>query len=125
MKPYVPHVLIQLTEIINRQNTPKTLLENTAITIGRLGLVCPHDVATNLPQFIRQWCTSLRNIRDNDEKVSAGLCWRRVVLAPVCVDAGVCWRRGVLVPGCLSVGVCKRRPSGCVSARESKRRGGI
>ena len=69
MKPYVPHVLGQLVEIINRQNTPKTLLENTAITIGRLGLVCPHDVATSLPQFIRQWCTSLRNIRDNDEKV--------------------------------------------------------
>ena len=69
MKPYIPHVLGQLVEIINRQNTPKTLLENTAITIGRLGLVCPHDVAPSLPQFIRQWCTSLRNIRDNDEKV--------------------------------------------------------
>ena len=29
MRPYVPIVLNQLIEIINRPNTPKTLLENT------------------------------------------------------------------------------------------------
>ncbi|KTG36519.1 hypothetical protein cypCar_00026644 [Cyprinus carpio] len=58
MQPYVALVLPHLVEIINRPNTPKTLLENTAITIGRLG------------------CTSLRNIRDNEEKDSAfrGIC---------------------------------------------------
>ncbi|XP_071494400.1 transportin-1-like [Diadema antillarum] len=76
MESFIPEVLTQLTEIINRPNTPKTLLENTAITIGRLGLVCPAAVAPMLPQFIRQWCTSLRNIRDNEEKDSAfrGIC---------------------------------------------------
>lgn len=75
-RPYVPLVLSQLIVIINKPNTPKTLLENTAITIGRLGYVCPHDVAPLLQQFVRQWCTSLRNIRDNDEKDSAfrGMC---------------------------------------------------
>ncbi|CAG9581670.1 unnamed protein product [Danaus chrysippus] len=73
---YIPLVLNHLVDIINRPNTPKTLLENTAITIGRLGYVCPHDVAPVLHQFVRQWCTSLRNIRDNDEKDSAfrGIC---------------------------------------------------
>ncbi|KAJ8926914.1 hypothetical protein NQ314_020766 [Rhamnusium bicolor] len=47
-----------------------------AITIGRLGYVCPHDVAPMLHQFVRQWCISLRNIRDNEEKDSAfrGMC---------------------------------------------------
>lgn len=55
MRPYIPVVLNQLIEIINRPNTPKTLLENTAITIGRLGLVCPQDVAPLLQRFIRQW----------------------------------------------------------------------
>ncbi|MEQ2158428.1 Transportin-2 [Goodea atripinnis] len=47
-----------------------------AITIGRLGYVCPQEVAPMLPQFIRPWCTSLRNIRDNEEKDSAfrGIC---------------------------------------------------
>ncbi|XP_065069170.1 transportin-1-like [Rhopilema esculentum] len=76
MKEYVEIVLPRLIEIINRPKTPKTLLENTAITIGRLGLVCPSDVAPRLQQFIRPWCTSLRNIRDNEEKDSAfrGVC---------------------------------------------------
>ena len=27
-----------------------------AITIGRLGLVCPQEVAPLLPQFIQKWC---------------------------------------------------------------------
>uniref|UniRef100_A0AAR2KMM4 Importin subunit beta-1/Transportin-1-like TPR repeats domain-containing protein n=1 Tax=Pygocentrus nattereri TaxID=42514 RepID=A0AAR2KMM4_PYGNA len=76
MQPYVSMVLHHLIEIINRPNTPKTLLENTAITIGRLGYVCPQEVAPMLQQFIRPWCTSLRNIRDNEEKDSAfrGIC---------------------------------------------------
>ena len=53
----------------------------TAITIGRLGLVCPNEVAQYLQQFIRPWCTSLRNIRDNEEKDSAfrGVCSMIVV----------------------------------------------
>uniref|UniRef100_A0A8C5FD70 Transportin 1 n=1 Tax=Gadus morhua TaxID=8049 RepID=A0A8C5FD70_GADMO len=76
MQPYVAEALRLLVEIINRPNTPKTLLENTAITIGRLGYVCPQEVAPMLQQFIRPWCTSLRNIRDNEEKDSAfrGIC---------------------------------------------------
>ncbi|KAK5914192.1 hypothetical protein CgunFtcFv8_008650 [Champsocephalus gunnari] len=76
MQPYVGVVLPNLVEVINRPNTPKTLLENTAITIGRLGYVCPQEVAPQLQQFIRPWCTSLRNIRDNEEKDSAfrGIC---------------------------------------------------
>lgn len=75
-RPYIPLVLKELIVIINRPNTPKTLLENTAITIGRLGYVCPVEVAPYLQEFVRQWCTSLRHIRDNDEKDSAfrGMC---------------------------------------------------
>ena len=76
IQPSLQLVLQQLIENINRQNTPKTLLENTAITIGRLGLVCPAEVATFLPQFLPMWCQTLRTIRDNEEKDSAfrGIC---------------------------------------------------
>ena len=76
MKPYLQLVLQQLIENINQPGTPKTLLENTAITIGRMGLVCPSEVAPYLPQFICMWCSTLRNIRDNEEKDSAfrGVC---------------------------------------------------
>jgi hypothetical protein len=36
---------------VNEKNT----YGNLAITIGRLGLVCPAEVVPNLQQFIRQW----------------------------------------------------------------------
>nr|CAB3267152.1 transportin-1 [Phallusia mammillata] len=76
MQPFVSMMVGPLVMIINQQGTPKTLLENTAITIGRLGFVCPADVAPMMQQFTRPWCTSLRNIRDNEEKDSAfrGMC---------------------------------------------------
>ena len=66
-----------LIEISRRVSTPKTLLENTGITLGRLGLHCSREVAPCLGQFVRPWCTSLRNIRDNEEKDSAfrGMCF--------------------------------------------------
>lgn len=54
MKPYVHLVLDQLIVIIN-SSTPKTLVENTAITIGRLGHVAPEEVAPSLQQFIKPW----------------------------------------------------------------------
>lgn len=45
MRPYVPAFLPALVYTINRDaNTPKTLLENTAITIGRLGISCGAEV---------------------------------------------------------------------------------
>jgi len=41
MKPYVPLVLSQLIGIINRPNTPKTLLENTGLyDIGNVSELC-------------------------------------------------------------------------------------
>ena len=75
MQVYIPALVNPLMEIINKANSPRTLLENTGITLGRLlhmrsmimtlnhgrlGLVCPALVAPSLPLFIRPWCTSLR-----------------------------------------------------------------
>ncbi|KAI6648697.1 Transportin-1 [Oopsacas minuta] len=78
IQTYIPLFITLLIQNINRSepDTPKTLLENTAITIGRIGNVCPDVLSTFLPQFIRPWCIALRTIRDNEEKDSAfrGLC---------------------------------------------------
>uniref|UniRef100_A0A915P1V8 Transportin-1 n=2 Tax=Meloidogyne TaxID=189290 RepID=A0A915P1V8_9BILA len=76
MRQYVPIILPQLIIVMNRDKGPKTLLENTAITLGRFGLSCSSDVSPFLFDFIRPWCLALRNVRDNDEKESAfrGLC---------------------------------------------------
>ncbi|CAF0791983.1 unnamed protein product [Rotaria sordida] len=88
IQPFVSIILEALIIIINRNNTPKTLLENTAITIGRLGLVCPNDVSSQLARFIRPWCVALRNIRDNEEKDSAfrGIC-NMIILNPLGVTS--------------------------------------
>ena len=65
-----------IIQILQRLYNFISIIENTAITIGRMGFVCPNEVAPSLNQFVRPWCTSLRNIRDNDEKDSAfrGMC---------------------------------------------------
>jgi len=76
IKPYVLSIMQKLILLMNKQNLNQSLAENTAITIGRLGLVCPDAVAPQLEQFIQSWCITVRNIRDDTEKDSAfrGLC---------------------------------------------------
>jgi len=58
----------------------KSLAQNIAITLGRLGLINPEAVAKHLPQIAKQWCVSLRYLKgdtNNDEKFQAykGLCY--------------------------------------------------
>lgn len=77
MKQFVGTLIEPLIVVINsQQNMQRTLLENTAITIGRLGQFCGEEMAPHIQRFIRPCCYSLRNIKDNAEKESAfiGLC---------------------------------------------------
>ncbi|ULU04712.1 hypothetical protein L5515_013596 [Caenorhabditis briggsae] len=77
MKQFVGPITEPLIAVINtQQNMQRTLLENTAITIGRLGQFCGEELAPHISRFIRPCCYSLRNIKDNTEKESAfiGLC---------------------------------------------------
>lgn len=76
MVRYAVEVIIPLIEVMNKDRVTRTLLENTAITLGRLGLHCSVVLAPHLQAFIRPWCLALRNIRDNEEKESAfkGVC---------------------------------------------------
>lgn len=76
IKDYVEPLLQRLFPLMVNPTIQRTLLENVAITIGRLGLVCPTIVAPHLKMFIQPWLLSLAPIRDNEEKSSAfsGLC---------------------------------------------------
>jgi len=76
MRPFMTDILNRLIPLMNKVNLNKSLLENTAITLGRLAMVCPADVAPRLALFIQPWCVSLRAIRDDIEKEHAfiGLC---------------------------------------------------
>lgn len=75
-RPYVQHLLPRLILLINANNTPGPVLENAAIAIGRTGLVCPDDVARELPVFAAAFIRALKDVRDNEEKDSAfrGFC---------------------------------------------------
>ena len=77
--PYVEAALQRLIPIVNRYGEPslnKSLLENTAITIGRLGYAAAAPLAPHLGEFCRCWCLALCAIRDDIEKEHAclGLC---------------------------------------------------
>ncbi|GMR36566.1 hypothetical protein PMAYCL1PPCAC_06761 [Pristionchus mayeri] len=76
MKEYAKVITLKLTAVMARENVQKTLLENTAMTLGRLGIFCTEDVAPALQYFIRPACYALRNVRDNSDKESAfrGIC---------------------------------------------------
>ncbi|KAI8342075.1 armadillo-type protein [Chlamydoabsidia padenii] len=76
IQPYVEPMLQRLFPLMVNPGIQRTLLENVAITIGRLGLICPTVVAPHLENFVHPWLISLTPVKDNDEKSSAfsGLC---------------------------------------------------
>ncbi|CAK9221083.1 unnamed protein product [Sphagnum troendelagicum] len=77
ISPIVMNVISCLVPILsNTEGLNKSLLENSAITLGRLGWVCPELVAPHMDHFMQPWCYALRTIRDDVEKEDAfrGLC---------------------------------------------------
>ncbi|KAJ4772512.1 Transportin-1 [Rhynchospora pubera] len=77
MSPVVLTVISCLIPILKSpEGLHKSLLENSAITLGRLGWVCPDVVAPHLNHFMQPWCDVLCAIRDDFEKEDAfrGLC---------------------------------------------------
>ena len=76
LEPFIPPLIQRLVPILLNSKSPRSLSENAAVTIGRLGLVAPALVAPDLPTFAQAWCTALWEIKDNEEKDSAfrGFC---------------------------------------------------
>ncbi|MCO5585248.1 hypothetical protein L7F22_039181 [Adiantum nelumboides] len=76
LEQWVNPLINRLIPVLLNQKSMKSLSENAAVTIGRLGLVVPDMVAPHLEVFLESWCQALWDIKDNDEKDSAfrGLC---------------------------------------------------
>ncbi|KAJ3210700.1 hypothetical protein HDU67_005075 [Dinochytrium kinnereticum] len=77
--PFVGEMIKRLVPILADDNSSSrkiTLIENAAITVGRLAYVYPNGISPILDQFLMHWCRALRGIPDNLEKESAflGLC---------------------------------------------------
>jgi len=73
---WVNPLVSRLIPILLHPKAPRSLHENAAVSIGRIGLMHPAIVAPLLPEFAQAWCQALYEIRDNEEKDSAfrGLC---------------------------------------------------
>ncbi|KAK6130104.1 hypothetical protein DH2020_036154 [Rehmannia glutinosa] len=77
MSPIVMTVISCLVPILQRpEGLNKSLIENSAITLGRLAWVCPELVSPHMEHFMQPWCIALSMIRDDIEKEDAfrGLC---------------------------------------------------
>ncbi|XP_010910681.1 transportin-1 isoform X2 [Elaeis guineensis] len=77
ISPIVLTIISCLVPILqNAEGLNKSLIENSAITLGRLGWVCPELVAPHMEHFMQSWCAALCMIRDDFEKEDAfrGLC---------------------------------------------------
>jgi transportin-1 len=77
ISPFVLSVISCLVPILQHaEGLNKSLIENSAITLGRLAWVCPDLVSPHMEHFMQPWCTALSMIRDDVEKEDAfrGLC---------------------------------------------------
>ena len=92
-RPWVEPLLSRLIPILLQPKAPRSLHENAAVSIGRIGLMHPSLVAPHLGEFAQAWCQALYEIRDNEEKDSAfrGLC--TLVQANPAGISKVCRRR--------------------------------
>ncbi|KAG6035959.1 hypothetical protein E4U41_005875 [Claviceps citrina] len=71
MAQWVPGLLQHLVEIMCNARVPKSLAENAAIALGRLGLENSELLAPALPTFAEDFLSLMRNIDQTEEKASA------------------------------------------------------
>ncbi|KAI0039593.1 ARM repeat-containing protein, partial [Auriscalpium vulgare] len=97
-RPWVQHLISRLVPILLHPKAPRSLHENAAVSIGRIGLMHPSLVAPLLPEFAQAWCQALYEIRDNEEKDSAfrGLC-TLVQANPMGITKSLLWFCNVIV----------------------------
>lgn len=76
MATWMAPLMERLLALLRDPKSPPTVSENAAISIGRLGLVCPDLVAPHIPLFASKFIEHLQHTRDNEEKDTAfqGLC---------------------------------------------------
>lgn len=77
LMPYIPSLMERLSLILKTEGILSGLQENAAITVGRLGYLCPMQVSPMLPSVINPWLVVLARLKaSSTEKLHAfrGLC---------------------------------------------------
>lgn len=80
MNPYVDQLLEKIGSILFSANLPRSLNENAAIALGRLGIGCPERLAPHLKVFAPYFLNSIRGVDWHDEKAHALLGFNNVIL---------------------------------------------
>lgn len=79
MNPYVDRLLERIGAILFNPQLPKSLNENAAIALGRLGIGCPEKLAPHLEAFAPYFLSSMRGVAWHDEKAHALFGFQKVV----------------------------------------------
>mmetsp|Transcript_13965 Transcript_13965/g.21121 ORF Transcript_13965/g.21121 Transcript_13965/m.21121 type:complete len:923 (-) Transcript_13965:317-3085(-) len=74
--PFVRGIMAKLIPIVTNSRSDGHLRHNVALTISRLGLVCPNEVSEHLQHFGPSWCQNLIGIEQQKQAELAyrGLC---------------------------------------------------
>lgn len=76
IEPFVPSLLDKMLPIMPSVKASASLLENTAVTIGRLALAAPGAVAPRLGDILKLWSQTMMHVSQGEEQDSAlrGIC---------------------------------------------------
>ncbi|XP_010246439.1 PREDICTED: transportin-1 isoform X2 [Nelumbo nucifera] len=73
--PIVLRVIQCLVPILQHaEGLNKSLIENSAITLGRLAWVCPELVSPHMENFLQSWCTALSMFNPYVKWICIGRC---------------------------------------------------
>lgn len=68
-----------LLTIVKNEECPEAVNENSAMTLGRLGLACPDQLALHLPEYAEHFLSSMSKISTSHEKASAFMGFNSVI----------------------------------------------
>ena len=79
LTPYLLPLYTKLLAIVDNEEVPDSAHENACMTLGRLGLVCPDEMATNLPSYASKFLDGMSKIAASKEKASAFMGFNNVI----------------------------------------------
>lgn len=79
LQPYVEPLYQGLIEILKNEECPDQANENAAIALGRIGLACPEQMATHLPELAEPYLSSMSRIVPSEEKASSFVGFNNII----------------------------------------------
>lgn len=76
LQPFLPSLVPVLVALLNSSDVESTVLENAAITLGRIGLVSPSSILPYITEILLTWSGYMMCLEENEEKETSfrGMC---------------------------------------------------